>query len=194
MLKTKNKIDIKLSKIVLIMGDGSCLPDDIQHFLSICYGPKDESIRHDIFAVNRSINFYGPCTHWGAVDGDEAVYQAVQLKLQNRNLLRHALMPEIAGFDIFWEPVDIPAEDWRGNSALFAVEACLAMGYKKIVLAGCPMDHNGHWYAPHYSGPLWTEDAYKRWEKLEETKPPIRSMSGWTKELFGELTREWLKK
>lgn len=175
------------------MGDGSCLPEDIKHFLSICYLPDSESIRHDIFAVNRSINFYGPCTHWGTADGDEAVFQAVQLKLQHQYLLRHTLMPEIVGFDIFWEPDDMPAEDWRGNSALFASEACIAMGYKKIILAGVAMDNNGHWYAPYFRGPLWTEDAYKRWEKLAETKPPIKSMSGWTKELFGELTRKWLK-
>ncbi|TES88913.1 MAG: hypothetical protein E3J94_07300 [Desulfobacteraceae bacterium] len=193
MLKTKNKIPGKLSSTVLIMGDGQRLPQDMHHFLGICCGPKSEGIRHDVFAVNRSINFYGNCRHWGTADGEEAIYQAVQLRLQHRYLLRHTLLPEIAGFDIFWEPVDIPAEDWRGNSALFATEACLGMGYKRIVLAGCPMNRSGHWYAPYYSGPEWTNEAYERWERLEETKPPIKSMSGWTKKLFGEPTKEWLK-
>ena len=187
MLKTTNEINVRIRSVVLIIGDGWCLPGDMAQFFRL--SPE----RHDVFAVNRAINYYNHCKHWGAADGDEAVYQATQLKMQHPGLCRHTLMPEIPGFDVFWEPHDKPAEDWRGNAGLFAAEACVGMGYKKIVLAGVPMDNNGHWYDPLLKGPVWKEDAYKRWKIFKETLSPVRSMSGWTKKLFKGPTEKWLK-
>jgi len=187
MFKTKNKIPVDLKPVVLIMGDGACLSDDLKDYYSFLEPA-------DVFAVNKSINFYGRCKHWGTADGEEAIHQAIQLKLQHPKLICHTLEPEIQGFDVFWKPDNMDAINWRGSSALFAAEACLGMGYKKIVLAGVPMDNNGHWYDPFVKGPLWTEEAYMKWEMFAKSDPPVKSMSGWTNKLFGRPTKKWLKK
>uniref|UniRef100_A0A6M3KIV2 Uncharacterized protein n=1 Tax=viral metagenome TaxID=1070528 RepID=A0A6M3KIV2_9ZZZZ len=83
---------------------------------------------------------------------------------------------------------------WHGSSALFAAYICLTLGYKKIVLAGCPLDSNGHWYFPaNQLGPRWTGESYQAW--LDFAREPeakkVKSLSGYTAQIVGEATREW---
>lgn len=79
--------------------------------------------------------------------------------------------------------------DWwkpSGSSALLGVQAALHLGYHRIILCGCPLtgknEKNGSY-----------EVFRKGWEvHREKFKNSVRSMSGWTCELLGLPTEEWI--
>ena len=81
----------------------------------------------------------------------------------------------------------------KGSSGLYAVTVARHLGVERIVLCGVPMDGQGN------------VDGRKEWEQkeyelhregwmyhLERIAPFVRSMSGWTRDLLGEPTEEWL--
>jgi hypothetical protein len=81
----------------------------------------------------------------------------------------------------------IPCEPPTGSSALLGVLAGIRMGYEKIIVCGCPLigsNDKAYDYAKFQPG--WTA-------KLNEIKGVTRSMSGWTRELLGAPTKEWLE-
>jgi len=75
------------------------------------------------------------------------------------------------------EPYQAPT----GSSSLCGALAGIRLGYDRIVLCGCPLDVKP--YLVFQAG--WTA-------KLKEVAGRVRSMSGWTKDLLGEPTEEWL--
>jgi hypothetical protein len=85
--------------------------------------------------------------------------------------------------------VDIFIKDWwrpSGSSSLLGVQAALQLGYQKIILCGCPL-----------TGESAKKDNYNTFhigwtDKHKQIKDHVRSMSGWTKELLGAPTEEWL--
>ena len=89
--------------------------------------------------------------------------------------------------------------DHGGSSGMLAVQVALELGKEnpdqlRIVLAGVPLDPA----AGNYKTPSvpWTEATVYRpaWEKRAEAlKKNVRSMSGWTAELFGKPTAAWLQ-
>jgi hypothetical protein len=86
-----------------------------------------------------------------------------------------------------------------GSSSLFATRIALELGYERVVLAGVPLvgdtticDADG---SEKVEEPSATGFAIYRggWEKVhDEIADNVRSMSGWTRETFGEPTAEWL--
>jgi len=86
------------------------------------------------------------------------------------------------------EGVDIvePFEPPSGSSALLGVQAALRLGYKKIILCGCPLigkNAAGGTYETFQKG--WRFHAAK-------LKDCVRSMSGWTADFLGRPTADWL--
>lgn len=80
----------------------------------------------------------------------------------------------------------IPFEPPTGSSALLGVLAGIKLGYEKIIVCGCPLtgkNADQYDYANFRAG--WTA-------KLAMIKDKTRSMSGWTMELLGAPTEEWL--
>lgn len=84
---------------------------------------------------------------------------------------------------------------WRGSVSLFAVEiARKRYGYDRIALCGCPMTISGSHFERNRP---WHDAARFRngWtDAMQELKPYVRSFSGWTKEIFGEPSIEWLQR
>ena len=79
----------------------------------------------------------------------------------------------------YWKP--------SGSSALLGVEAALRLGYKRIVLAGCPL------VGKNPAGNDYNLDFRKGWEpRIDVLSGRVRSMSGWTREFLGAPTEEWL--
>jgi len=185
LVKTAKK-DIKaIYPEILIIGDGSCLEEDLRIYLS--WQPK-----HEVMAVGRAYQKYaGEVRHWANVDANEAKWWAEHLPWINGQAspIRHTL-GEYDWFDVAWDVVDgklwDPAEVlWHGSSSLFAVYACLAMGYESIVLAGCPMDALGHWY-DRTAGPRWTGESYQAWLQFAATPEArkVTSISGYTRQIL----------
>lgn len=177
---------------VLITGDGRSLPADFETFR--CF-----DVPYDVYAIGRSINFVPHATHWGNVDSAESIWWAENLPDKwTDGPQRHTLGP-MRGYDFDW---DIPQcgyamEDilWHGSTSLFCVFTSLAMGYKRVVLAGCPMDSSGHWYfGPEHVGPRWTGECFMAWLDFRQSpqSESVRSMSGYTKTILGEPNQAWL--
>lgn len=83
---------------------------------------------------------------------------------------------------------------WDGSSGLLAVTVAMWLGYEKIILCGVPLDKKACHYddkdpwmdAPRYRS-AWTK-------RLKLLKGRVKSLSGWTKEILGAPSPEWLKK
>lgn len=73
-------------------------------------------------------------------------------------------------------------DGWSGSSALLGVKVGLRLGYEKIILCGCPLDVQK--YAFFRRGWTFIYDMIKY---------NVRSMSGWTRELLGIPTPEWIQ-
>ena len=90
-------------------------------------------------------------------------------------------------------------EQWGGTSGLFAAQiALLELGFRGVIMAGCPLDHAfGACYPLDKGRTKWangSEARYQRnWRKaLPAIRDRIRSMSGWTQELLGAPDAEWI--
>ena len=186
--------------VLLVLGDGRSMPEDRERFY-------DWDVKADIAAIGRAIKTCNEhASHWFNADGETAIAWAKQIKGQSRNgLMTHTLGP-VDGFDVDW---DLEQPDYRyeeitnergrmhGSSAMFATLAGVAMGYGKIVLAGCPMDAEGHWYFPQSKetmGPIWLGMDYMAWIDFshEEQAARVRSMSGYTAKILGKAEKRWI--
>jgi hypothetical protein len=83
-------------------------------------------------------------------------------------------------------------KDWGGSSGLLCTKIAREQGFTHIILCGVPMTVEDM----HFKrGVRWTAaHGFRRgWDRqIVGLKPFLRSMSGWTKQIFGEPTREWL--
>ena len=74
-----------------------------------------------------------------------------------------------------------PHQPPSGSSALLGVLAAVKIGYRRIILAGCPLEDEK--YLEFRPG----------WQAhLDKYVGRVRSLSGWTKEFLGYPTEEWL--
>lgn len=88
---------------------------------------------------------------------------------------------------------DETPERWPGSSGLYAVQVALfELGAAGVILCGVPMDSR----AGHFTGrtPWESVTDYRRafQAALPEIGGRVRSMGGWTQDLFGAPTREWI--
>jgi hypothetical protein len=82
------------------------------------------------------------------------------------------------------EPL-LPGER-SGSSALLGAQAALKLGYSRIILCGCPLE------GKNASGGAYDSFRIGWINKQKFLNDRVRSMSGWTKELLGAPTDEWL--
>jgi len=177
------------NEILLITGDGRTLPDDLLGF-------KYFEVPHDTMAIGRSIQCVDKVKHWANVDGPDSVWWAEHLPPRNdgKMPIRHTL-GDCRGYDIDWDDEMGERDRWYGSTALFGVLAGLALGYKKIILAGCPLDTNGHWYfEDSIKGPDWTTEDFMAWEKFisNPEHEKVKSLSGFTMLMLGKPDKEWI--
>jgi hypothetical protein len=174
---------------------------DLDEFLSW-------EIPHDAGALGRAIREY-PCVkngmvrHWFNADGDLSIAWAKALPADT---IKHSF-GDVEGFDVDW---DLEQDDYRngeitgekpgsrmhGSSSLFATLASLEIGYSKVVLAGCPLDTEGHYYFPQSKetlGPIWLGFDFMAWLDFSEMPESanVRSMSGYTAKIVGKANKEW---
>lgn len=85
------------------------------------------------------------------------------------------------------------AEVTGGSSGLLGTMCALIAGADRVVLCGVPMDPEREHF--HKAG-AWDEALKyrKAWQdELGEIRDRVRSMSGWTADLLGKPTWEWLQ-
>lgn len=187
------------SDSVLVTGDGSTLPDDVSNFEQL-------GIEHDVFCVNRSLLYFQrPVNHWAAIDAEESAWLSENLTAAvipfGGRILRHTIGHCPFGYDVGWK-VDQKFDNerqkdvWSGNSGYFGILAALKMGYKRVIVAGMPLNTEPHWYeSKDIPGPNWVGQTYRTWMDFKREHPDaerVRSMSGYSEFIFGGLTEKWL--
>ena len=180
-----------INDTVLITGDGRTCLEDISDFVNW-------NIPHDIISIGRSINLItSRVHHWANVDGADSKWWCEHLPAKNDGKipLRHTL-GELEWFDCIWDDGLPDGTPWQGSTAYFATLIAIFMNYRKIVLAGCPLDENGHWYHDEVEkGPIWEGGTYRRWLDFsvdDDEAYRVRSMSGYTAKIVGQAYRDWV--
>jgi hypothetical protein len=82
-----------------------------------------------------------------------------------------------------------------GSGGEWAIHVALKIGYKKIIVCGIPIDHRARFYdAPGSIQYYGSGAARYAWiqNKNSGLFENVRSMSGWTAELLGKPTVEWI--
>jgi hypothetical protein len=88
--------------------------------------------------------------------------------------------------DVYWHCYPLTC-----GSGLFGVEIGIAMGYEQIICAGMPLDDTGSVAGKHTKYRFtsdYVREQHEAWEsfaEIPEFKKRVRSVSGFTKELFG---------
>ena len=153
----------------LILGSADCLQADMEALPKL--GPWDGLV----IAVNESGVYYtGHIDYWVTMHGEKLDWWR-----------------EMREGNADYRPWVAPACDGSsgGATVLFALND---LGCERVVLAGMPMDTR-----PHLGrGRPWTPaDTHRPWwlDQLPQFKDYVRSLSGWTRELLGAPTLEWLR-
>ena len=173
--------------LLLITGDGRSLPDDLNRF-------KDKRLPHDVMCVGRSIKLIrGKVLHYVDVDADSDKWVLENLDKNHPDAgypITHT-MGNVDWVDVGWDSDDIPYDPddvrWHGSTALFGCLIAREMGYRFVVLAGCPMDKEGHWYFPaEHKGPNWQYQDLAAWVHFKGNGAKhVTSMSGLTRMILG---------
>ena len=179
--------------VLLVIGDGMSVLEDIGRWYEIAEGIVD----YDTMCINYSALICPhEMQHYGAGDAHSKDMQAVAKSLK-KGIIKHAWNAGCPGFDVRW--VRNGRGGWNGTSANLALKIGIALDYTRIVLAGCPMDESGNWYKPllQINDVKSNKDhRHHLWKWTEIATRPIgrfiRSVSGNTRDLFGEPSREWL--
>ena len=112
---------------------------------------------------------------------------------ENNATIREILSQRgISGYRVI-EPFEAPGADIvfsysapSGSSSITGALCALRLGYRKIILAGCPLTGNAPAGNPY-------EEFRAGWEaKKSHVIGIVKSMSGWTAEFLGEPTEEWI--
>lgn len=144
----------------------------------------------EVFCVNATGAFWVGNFAWVTLHPDQLVIFKTMRK--NNGLQGHYYTIGPIGSDCdfqlsyLWEGmID------SGSSGLFAVKAALN-SYDKVVCAGIPMQSiSGHFLRKN----IWDAcDGFRRgWEQaLPHIEGRVKSLSGWTQQLLGAPTPEWL--
>ena len=186
----------KQNDIIMIVGDGRTAPKDISIVKEVW---KSDC---DVGCIGRAIKLVPQSKHWFNVDGDTAIYWASQIN----GAVTHTI-GDVRNFDTDWDVIQpdynyakITGQEGRmhGSTALFAVLVSIEIGYKKIILAGCPLDTEGHWYwepdTPETLGPIWQCTDIMAWIDFKEQQEAknVKSMSGYTAKILGKAKERWL--
>jgi hypothetical protein len=178
--------------VLIIAGDGHCLISDLSRLV-------DMDPDADLMCMNyapKIIPKNWPIAHYIAGDSHTPPMQAMAATLEG-TALRHCWNQNSKNFDIRWARNS--SKPWNGTTANLGVKIGIALGYLKIVLAGCPMDNGGNWYTenlPENDVKRFKNHTAHLWKWTEIASRPIgrfiKSMSGNTMDLFGEPSKEWL--
>jgi len=194
--------------IALVLGGADCLWDDIESFALLSGlkvlnngwpfpAPPPSFQIPTIIATNAAGVYYpGHVDHWvtlhpewwlGLPDSMPGWMDQRRIRGGNLDAVRWSDrgLPHWAQWN-----VDRITPRWRGTSGLLAVK--VAVGFPRIVLCGIPMEDRGHFDEPAkgFAGATTFQTEWK--QVMHHFDGRVRSMSGWTREVHGAPTREWL--
>ena len=176
--------------VALVLGGAACVWDDVRAFEAFGITPAIMVACNDVL-----VSWEGPLTavcslHPDKLDGWLRKRAKAGLP-EPEYAFADVMKADAWGFDS--TPYRFAGQASTGSSGLFALKVALEdLGASRAVLCGIPMDAQAHFYG---GGP-WSGNRTHRagWQQaLPAIKGRARSMSGWTKEILGAPTPEWLR-
>jgi hypothetical protein len=169
-------------RTALVLGSAACVWDDVERAL-------------DLGELQGVVGCNHAGLHWpGVMDGWCSLHRD---KLTRPWVARRRLMglpDHKALFSIGSTEHRFPGQTKPGSSGLFALKVALSdLGFDRAVLCGMPLDvDEAHFDTP---GPWKPASQYRiGWEQaLPHIRDRARSMGGWTAQLLGQATSEWIK-
>lgn len=173
-------------KRALVLGDASSVFEEIEQALDLTEVDAVAACNNMIVKWNGDLDYAvtlhpEPCRDWVGIV--EALRLREAAGLNRPETWAHAPAPGI----------DRSTKHWRGSSGLHAVTVLIELGFDQIILAGVPLTETAaHFYdrRPWQSAPSFRVGWLQH---VDEIRTRVRSMSGWTAELVGRPTREWLR-
>ena len=169
----------------MVLGDAACVHDDASRAM-LMFEPDAVAATNNM-GINwpHRLDYWctlhiDPCPDWPGMA--EAARRRREAGGNRPQAWAHKPGP---GIDR-WTP------DWRGSTGLLTVKVLMEEGFTHIVLAGVPMTREGGYF---YDEKPWTQvDRYRiGWmQHHAEIAHSVRSMSGWTRSILGEPTKDWL--
>lgn len=177
-------------KRAVVLGGAACLWDDLRALNELVGGGAWDGL---VIAVNDSGWAYpGHIDHWVSLHPEKfAAWCALRAAngYPNGYVKWGGLWPGANDSPLVDRVHPVKEVGSTGlHAALIAVGP---LGCDRVVLAGTPMDAQRHFTR----GQAWDMADFHRdgWTKaLPKIEGRVRSMSGWTRELLGEVTTEWL--
>jgi len=169
----------------LVVGDAACVDADVAAALEM-FEPDAIAATNNMIIrwpsrLDYAITLHpAPCANW------PGIHEAIRRRRQaGKNL------PETWTYKRY-PRVDRYTSDWAGSTGLLCVKVLLEEGFSRIILAGVPMSAD---QAHFYEAEAWraAPQFHRGWrDRLPIIRDKVRSMSGWTRELLGVPTPEWL--
>jgi hypothetical protein len=173
--------------LALVIGGAKGVIYDLGVFHSMGHKPDAVVVCNDIGALSNSFD------HWVTLHPENWSIYITQRRLRGLSETSAQLWSPKYSFFAYVAPGELNIlPDWEpsGLTGLYAVKVAKKIGAGKIVLAGVPMDRTGH-ILP--SGLHWINERRREsWLLRRAELTDVRSMSGWTRQVFGYPTQEWL--
>lgn len=174
------------SGVALLLGCAETVWDDVKAAERLVGAPST------IIAVNDAgADYPSPVDHWVSLHPEQ--FSTWRARRVQQGYPMHGTLAWSRRNPEF---VDCIMEHWgKGTSGLYAVTVARYLGFEKIILCGITIDKRPH-YHDGFLGRPWKEYPKHRpgWEQnLKRIARSTRSMSGWTRDLLGAPTKEWLR-
>lgn len=169
--------------ILVVCGSAPCLEEDIKDFKG--FYTTDKQIGCDLMAAGLDA-FKCPLPWKYVASGHTEDLSSIKAYAGLRKQTGYKLIhyQKHIGVDIV-----VPLDVWEGgSSALLGVMAGIKLGYNKIVLCGVPLQGAN----PGHPGADYSMFQGRWTEIVSVLCNYVRSMSGWTRQLLGYPTAEWL--
>lgn len=167
-----------MNDLLIIIGCAPCWEEDLNNLLSV-------TASHDVMAIGLDCPYKGEVDYFASYHTDDIPLYAAKRKRENLNI-DYIIISHIAEKENHIDFI-LPYKSPAGSSAMLGAMAGIRFGYKKIVLCGCPLqgfNQKKHPYVVFQNG--WKA-------RFNVFNGIVKSMSGFTQELLGAPTEEWLK-
>lgn len=173
------------SGVLVVIGSARCVHDDLEKFNGMF--PAGD---HDTMVCNHVGAYYPKFEHWASPYPDDGkVWEDYRetLALPQVDFLGHTWGGRAKGKFMEW-PINVT---WVRSAGQLAVTVGVALGYDLVVMAGVPCDDGGHFY-PTSENHIYKDYAASfhtsTWMQLKSEffENKVRSLSGYTRDWFGE--------
>lgn len=172
-------------RTALVLGDAKCVYADAERALAT-FNPNAICA-----TTNIGRDWPGHVDYWCTLHPFKAPdWVGIEDALQAR-IAAGRNRPEIWAHKKLTPSVDFALDHDGGSTGMLCVNALRSRDFDRIVLAGVPMTSDGGHY---YDDKPWVHSNHytAAWaQRRDELAPFVRSMSGYTKQLFGSPEPEW---